>query len=160
PAAEQTSSRGDDQLAPAWEAGIEPGDEITAIAGVETQDWDQLSRVIKDHAGQRVEVDFIRDGRAQSVTVPIIASERQKLDEADRPLTNPDGTPQTVTEGFFGVGPVFERDSLPIGEFPGAVWDQVSGVFHAIITLPVKLVDIGEVAVGSKDRDAEGLVGM
>ena len=53
-----------------------------------------------------------------------------------------------------------ERQSLPLGEFPGAVWDQVSGVFHAIITLPVKLVDIGEVAIGTKDRDAEGLVGM
>ncbi|WP_298416096.1 site-2 protease family protein [Brevibacterium sp.] len=159
-AEEQNTCRDDDQLTPAWEAGIEPGDEITAIAGVETKDWGQLSTVIKDHAGQRVEVDFIRDGQAQSVTVPIIATERQKLDEADRPLENPDGTPQTVTEGFFGVGPVFERAPLPITEFPEAVWDQVSGVFHAIITLPVKLVDIGEVAVGTKDRDAEGLVGM
>ncbi|WP_216629898.1 M50 family metallopeptidase [Brevibacterium renqingii] len=160
PAADRNTCRDDDQLTPAWEAGIEPGDEITAIAGVETEDWDQLSAVIKDHAGQRVEVDFIRDGKAESVSVPIIASERPKLDEADRPLTNPDGTPQTVTEGFFGVGPVYERAPLPIGEFPGAVWDQVSGVFHAIATLPVKLVDIGEVALGTKDRDAEGLVGM
>ncbi|MGC2940739.1 MULTISPECIES: M50 family metallopeptidase [unclassified Brevibacterium] len=160
PASEQNTCRDDDQLTPAWEAGIEPGDEITAIAGVETKDWDQLSSVIKEHAGERVDVDFVRDGESQTVTVPIIATERPKVDDSGQALMNPDGTPQTETQGFFGVGPVFERDSLPLGEFPGAVWDQVSGVFHAIATLPVKLVDIGEVAVGSKDRDAEGLVGM
>ncbi|UVI34856.1 M50 family metallopeptidase [Brevibacterium spongiae] len=160
PASEQNTCRDDDQLTPAWEAGIKPGDEITAIAGVETKDWDRLSAVIKDHAGERVEVDFIRDGKAESVTVPIISSERQKFDENGKALMNADGTPQTESQGFLGIGPVQERQPLPIGEFPGAVWDQVSGVFHAIITLPVKLVDIGEVAVGTKDRDAEGLVGM
>ena len=160
PASEQNTCRDDDQLTPAWEAGIKPGDEITAIAGTETKDWDQLSSVIKDHAGERVDVDFIRDGKAQTVTVPIIATERPKVDENGKAMVNADGTPQTETQGFFGVGPVQERQSLPLGEFPGAVWDQVSGVFHAIITLPVKLVDIGEVAIGTKDRDAEGLVGM
>ncbi|MDN5588414.1 MAG: site-2 protease family protein, partial [Brevibacterium sp.] len=30
----------------------------------------------------------------------------------------------------------------------------------AIVTLPVKLIDIAEVATGSQERDAEGLVGM
>lgn len=64
-ASEQNTCRPDDQLTPAWEAGIKPGDEITSIAGVETKDWDQLSSVIKDHAGERVEVDFIRDGQDQ-----------------------------------------------------------------------------------------------
>ncbi|WP_152348230.1 M50 family metallopeptidase [Brevibacterium sp. CFH 10365] len=160
PASEQNTCRPDDQLTPAWEAGIKPGDEITAIAGVETKDWDQLSSVIKEHAGERVDVDFVRDGEAQTVTVPIIATERPKVDDAGKAVLNPDGTAQTETQGFFGVGPVQERRSLPLEEFPGAVWDQVSGVFHAILTLPVKLVDIGEVAVGTKDRDAEGLVGM
>ncbi|MGC3020139.1 M50 family metallopeptidase [Brevibacterium sp. FAM 24630] len=160
PASEQNTCRADDQLTPAWEAGIEPGDEITAIAGVETKDWDQLSAVIKDHAGERVDVDYIRDGKAASVTVPIIATERPKVDDSGNALMNADGTPQTESQGFLGIGPVFDRQPLPLGEFPGAVWDQVSGVFHAIVTLPVKLVDIGEVAVGSKDRDAEGLVGM
>ncbi|WP_181275824.1 M50 family metallopeptidase [Brevibacterium oceani] len=160
PADEQNTCRDDDQRTPAWEAGMKPGDEITAIAGVQTTDWDRLSAVIKDHAGERVEVDFIRDGEAQTVTVPIIATDRPKVDDSGKALMNSDGTPQTETQGFLGIGPVQERQPLPLGEFPGAVWDQVSGVFHAIVTLPVKLVDIGEVAVGSKDRDAEGLVGM
>ncbi|MCI4010682.1 site-2 protease family protein [Brevibacterium sp. ZH18] len=160
PADEKNSCQSDDPLTPAWEAGIKPGDEITSVAGVTTDSWDELSAVIRQHAGERVEVGYIRDGKAQTVTVPIIAHERPQLDASGKPLTKADGTPQTVTEGFFGVGPVQERQPLPIGEFPGAVWDQVSGVFHAIVTLPVKLVDIAEVATGSKSRDAEGLVGM
>src|SRR5699024_7237805 len=41
-AEEQNTCRDDDQRTPAWEAGIEPGDEIAAIAGVETKDWGQL----------------------------------------------------------------------------------------------------------------------
>ena len=160
PADQQESCQDDDPLTPAWEAGIKPGDDITSVAGVSTDGWDELSSVIKDHAGQRVDVEFTRDGAAQTVNVPIIAHERAQVDDRGEPLTNPDGTPQTVTEGFFGVGPVQERQPLPLSEFPGAVWEQVSGVFHAIVTLPVKLVDIAEVATGSKDRDAEGLVGM
>lgn len=160
PASQKNSCQPGDQLTPAWEAGFEPGDEITAVAGVPTENWDELSSVIKDHAGQRVDVDFVRDGQAQTVSVPIIAHERPRVDDRGRPLTNPDGSPQTVTEGFLGIGPVQERQPLPLAEFPGAVWDQVTGVFKAIVTLPVKLVDIAQVATGAKERDAEGLVGM
>ena len=160
PADQKETCQDDDPLTPAWEAGIKPGDDITSVAGVATDDWDELSGAIREHAGERVDVEFTRDGKAQSVNVPIIAHERARVDDRGKPLTNPDGTPQTVTEGFFGVGPVSERQALPLNEFPGAVWDQVSGVFHAIATLPVKLVDIAEVATGSKERDAEGLVGM
>ncbi|SDS95001.1 Membrane-associated protease RseP, regulator of RpoE activity [Brevibacterium sandarakinum] len=160
PADEKQSCQDDDPLTPAWEAGIEPGDDITSVAGVPTESWDTLSSVIEDHAGERVDVEFTRDGRAQSVNVPIIAHESARVDDNGQPMMNADGTPQTVTEGFFGVGPVQERQPLPLNEFPGAVWEQVSGVFHAIATLPVKLIDIAEVATGSKERDAEGLVGM
>lgn len=160
PADQKKSCQDDDPLTPAWEAGIKPGDDITSVAGVATDSWDELSTVIKDHAGERVDVAFTRDGHSQSVNVPIIAHESARVDDSGRPMMNADGTPQTVTEGFFGVGPVQERQPLPLNEFPEAVWDQVSGVFHAIATLPVKLIDIAEVATGSKERDAEGLVGM
>ncbi|SMX80529.1 Membrane-associated protease RseP, regulator of RpoE activity [Brevibacterium sp. 239c] len=160
PADQRKSCQDDDPLTPAWEAGIKPGDDITSVAGVSTDSWDELSSVIKDHAGERVDVSFTRDGHSQSVNVPIIAHESARVDDSGKPMMNADGTPQTVTEGFFGVGPVQERQPLPLNEFPGAVWDQVSGVFHAIVTLPVKLIDIAEVATGSKERDAEGLVGM
>ncbi|HCG57248.1 MULTISPECIES: RIP metalloprotease [Brevibacterium] len=160
PADQKKSCQDDDPLTPAWEAGIKPGDDITSVAGVSTDSWDELSGVIKEHAGERVDVEFTRDGRSQSVNVPIIAHESVRVDDSGRPVMNADGTPQTVTEGFFGVGPVQERQPLPLNEFPGAVWEQVSGVFHAIVTLPVKLIDIAEVATGSKERDAEGLVGM
>lgn len=160
PASEKETCQDDDPLTPAWEAGIKPGDDITSVAGVSTDSWDELSNVIKDHAGERVDVEFNRDGQKQTVTVPIIAHERAVVDDRGEAQMNADGTPQTVTEGFFGVGPVQERQPLPLNEFPGAVWEQVSGVFHAIVTLPVKLIDIAEVATGSKERDAEGLVGM
>ncbi|WP_309130943.1 site-2 protease family protein [Brevibacterium sp.] len=160
PADQRQACQSGDQLTPAWEAGIKPGDRITSVAGVPAKDWETLSSVIEDQAGKNVQVEFVRDGSTETVTVPIIAHERPRLDERGAPLLNPDGSPQTETEGFFGIGPVQERMPLPLGEFPGAVWDQVSGVFHAIVTLPVKLVDITQVAVGEKERDAEGLVGM
>ncbi len=160
PADQRNACQSGDRLTPAWEAGIEPGDRITSVAGVPAEDWETLSSVIEDQAGKSVEVEFVRDGSTQTVTVPIIAHERPRLDESGAPILNADGTPQTETEGFFGIGPVQERLPLPLNEFPGAVWDQVSGVFHAIVTLPVKLVDITQVAVGEKERDAEGLVGM
>lgn len=160
PADQRNVCQPDDQLTPAWQAGIKPGDEITAIAGVATPTWDTMSAIIRKHAGEQVSVDYIRDGRAESVSVPIIASERPVVDRNGKAVLGADGKPKTVLQGFFGVGPVQERQALPLGEFPGVVWDQITGIFTALVTLPAKLVDIAEVAVGTAQRDPEGLVGM
>jgi S1-C subfamily serine protease len=58
--------------APAYEAGIRPGDIIVAFAGTAVADGAQLSRMIGDATiGSTVTVTVLRDGRRVDVRVPI-----------------------------------------------------------------------------------------
>ena len=52
---------------PAAEAGLVQGDSIIAINGVATQDWEDVSRLIRDSEGRPVELDVRRNGEVINV---------------------------------------------------------------------------------------------
>jgi len=52
---------------PAAEAGLVQGDSIIAINGVATQDWEDVSRLIRDSEGRPVELDIRRNGEVINV---------------------------------------------------------------------------------------------
>ncbi|MFH7325144.1 RIP metalloprotease RseP [Desulfurivibrio sp. C05AmB] len=52
---------------PAAEAGLAQGDSIIAINGVATQDWEDVSRLIRDSEGRPVELDVRRNGEVINV---------------------------------------------------------------------------------------------
>jgi serine protease Do len=61
-----------DQRAPAYRAGIEPGDVVVAFNGSEVTDPGHLERMMSDAPiGSTVTVTIIRDGRRRDVRVPI-----------------------------------------------------------------------------------------
>ncbi len=58
--------------APAAEAGIEAGDTIIAVNGVETPDWGTLSQEIATlQVGQQVEISYMRDGQEATTTLVV-----------------------------------------------------------------------------------------
>jgi serine protease Do len=60
------------RAASAFRAGLRPGDVIRTFNGVTVTDTGHLSRLISDAAvGSTANVGIVRDGRAQSVRVPI-----------------------------------------------------------------------------------------
>lgn len=60
---------------------LQPGDRVTAVDGVEVDTFYQLSRIIADSPGQRLQLSVVRDGRARVVPVtPQIALEEHPLD--------------------------------------------------------------------------------
>jgi Zn-dependent protease len=92
--------------------------------------------------------------------VPIIATERPVIDDDGVPVLEDDGTPRTETTGFLGVSPTQERRPLSILEFPGEMADMIGQTFHALFTLPGKLVEITQVAFSDVERDPNGPIGM
>jgi serine protease Do len=57
---------------PAAEAGLQSGDVITEIDGVDIEDFTDLARVIADHEpGDEVDVTFERDDEDQTVSVTL-----------------------------------------------------------------------------------------
>ena len=48
---------------PADEGGLEPGDMVVAVAGIDVEGWFEFTREIAGRPGERVEITLIRDGR-------------------------------------------------------------------------------------------------
>lgn len=60
----------------AQEAGLEDGDEIVSVAGVEVESWVDIQEALHDAlaTGADFEIDYVRDGEAGSVLIPIQGS--------------------------------------------------------------------------------------
>jgi membrane-associated protease RseP (regulator of RpoE activity) len=149
-----------DQIAPAWDSGLQPGDTITAVAGQQTADWEAVSAAIREHAGERVTIDYLRGGQAAQAQVTIIENERYVTDEDGALVEGPDGEYVTETVGFLGISPAMERQPMPVTQFPGTVAETMGRIGHAIVFLPQRLVEIGQVALTDRERDPEGPMGL
>ncbi|MDQ4064648.1 MAG: site-2 protease family protein [Actinomycetota bacterium] len=53
----------------AWAADFQPRDEIVAVAGRPTNDWDEIVDYIQAHGGERATFTVERDGRRRDITV-------------------------------------------------------------------------------------------
>jgi len=85
----------DGTQAPAFKAGIEPGDRIVAVDGNRFEDWDAMR-------------DYIRDRPGQRLTVTVVRGER----ELQLPITPAPTTEEGREIGVIGVSPEFESARL------------------------------------------------
>ena len=144
--------RSGDPEAPAYEAGLRPGDTITDFNGTAVTGWDQMRELIRSNADGEAVIGFERAGEAMvgetSTTVEL------------RPGSAED---ETLTEvGFLGVSPQVEllRPSggpLYTLERMGAL--SVDTV-QAIGTLPVKVFEVGQAIVGVEERQLDSPVSI
>ncbi len=149
-----------DQPTPAAEVGIAPGDRVLSIGGKPMDTWDDITSEIRGLAGQEVDIVVDRDGAQVTIPTRIIAAERPVY--TDNGELQRDGSGELVTEtvGFLGIGPDREYRPIPLSEFPGQIGQALGRTFTALATLPVKLVDIVQVATTDRERDPEGIMGM
>ena len=153
--ADRTECGPSDPLAPAAEAGIEPGDTIVSIAGAPIGGWDEVQGAIRDLAGQQVPFVIERDGEQRTVQVTPIESERYVVDDAGQ-LVEVDGQPVTEAIGFVGVGPQYVIEQQPVTAVLPAVGDNVVRVGELILNLPQRLIDVAQAAFGTEERDPNG----
>jgi membrane-associated protease RseP (regulator of RpoE activity) len=132
-----------DPVAPAKQAGLEPGDRIVAINGVEVTSWEQLSRLIRRNDDGRATIVYERDGERRTTTTNTTVSARPSLEDQD----------EAVEVGFLGVtsDTVLERQGpvFVVQEMGRMTWRTV----EALGTLPVKLWEVGKAALGLTERD-------
>lgn len=137
-----------DPMAPAYEAGLRPGDTITSFNGTPITSWDQLKGLVQRNADGTAVIGYERDGRsftgATSTTV-----------EA-RPVSAEDTTLRQV--GFLGVSPTTHVETTTGGpvftlrEMGRMTVDSVSAMVH----LPVKVWGVAQAIVGLEERDPNG----
>ena len=149
-----------DQSTPAAEVGIAPGDTVLSIGGKPMYTWDDITTEVRGLAGKEVEIVVERDGAQVSIPTRIIAAERPVYTDSGELQRDGNGELVTETVGFLGIGPNREYRPIPLTEFPGQIGQALGRTFTALATLPVKLVDIVQVATTDQERDPEGIMGM
>src|SRR5699024_5127856 len=120
----------------AAEAGMLPGDEITAIDGETITEWESVRRIIAEHPGTELKVEVVRDGTPQTLHLTPAANERAQTDDRGNALTGPDGTLEVEQVGMMGVVPTTERVPQPLSHTPAYVGENVDAVVNVVIHLP------------------------
>ncbi|MCM3514160.1 MULTISPECIES: RIP metalloprotease [Nocardioides] len=142
----------DDPASPASDAGLRPGDTITSFNGTAVTGWDQLRELIRDNADGEAVIGYERDGRELTGTTSTTVE--------TRPTSETDETLRQV--GFLGVTPTVELVVTRGG--PLYTLEQMGvmakDTVQALVTLPVKVYEVGQAIVGVEERAADSPVSI
>lgn len=155
----QTCAEGD-EAAPGAAAGLKPGDRLVSIDGTAITSWDQSTDIIRASSGTPLQVVVERDGAQQTLVVTPKLTERYVTDASGKVVTDPNGQKETTEVGFVGIGPAGELVRQPATAVLPAVGENISGVFHMILNLPQRLVDVATAAFGTGERDPNGPISV
>ncbi len=132
----------EDPVAPAKQAGLQEGDEIVAMNGVEVTSWEQLTELIRSNRDGAATITYVRDGEQQTTTTNTMVSPRPDLED----------TGKYVEVGFLGVQPDLVRERQGPVFVVTTMADYTWRTVEALGTLPVKLWEVGKAALGITDR--------
>ncbi len=156
PATATATCKSTDAESPAKAAGLQAGDTFVSVNGTPTSTWDQVTAAIRSAPGKQVEVVVERDGQQVDLTLTPTAVTRP----------DPNDSAKTVVQGAIGVvGPtqLVQVRSNPVhamGSALSTTWQTITGGVTAILSLPGKMVQVGEVVFGNQPRDPNGPVGV
>lgn len=152
----QDECAADDPESPAAEAGIKPGDVLVSIDGTPVSTFADATAIVQQAPGEMLDVVVRRDGVEQTLEITPISAERTLTDASGRPLLDDAGDPIVKEVGFVGMGAQMGYVPQPLIVGPEMAIDNVGRVASLIVTLPVRLWDIGASLVTGTERDPNG----
>ncbi|MCC3283921.1 M50 family metallopeptidase [Arthrobacter caoxuetaonis] len=155
-AAGQSECTDTDPAAPAHEAGLLPGDTITAFDGKPVASWAELSELIREAAGRSVTVTYERDGVQAEAGITPLLTERPVTEEDGTPVLDDGGNPVTQEVGFIGVGSQTALVRQPATEVLPMVGENLQSIAGVVINLPQRLADVAQAAFSTEERDPNG----
>ncbi len=156
----QKSCASSDPLGPAAAAGLKPGDTIVSIDGTRITSWAQSTAIIRESTGRALSVVIRRDGEERTVTLTPTANKVAKTDSSGQTIKAADGSVETMTVGFVGIGPVQELVRQPVTAVLPAVGAQTGAVVNVFVHLPQRMVDVWNAAFGTGERDPNGPISL
>lgn len=148
PAAASTECAPGDPLAPAAEAGIEPGDVVLSVNGQAVDDFADAAALIQASPAVPVRLVIDRGGEELTVTVTPAA--------VTRTVAGPDGEPVDAEVGVVGITGQTEFVRQPLWEAPVAAAENVAAVAQIVVQLPVKVYETAASLVTGEERDPNG----
>ncbi|WP_430867094.1 M50 family metallopeptidase [Demequina aurantiaca] len=149
-----------DPLSPAAAAGLEPGDQITAIDGLAVTEWPELTEYVAAHPGDTMPLEVIRDGQTETLTVTPTPRERAVTDADGAVVLDDAGAIETETVGYLGVAPEVENVPQGIGAGAALTWDYLGKTFNVVFHLPQNLYHVTLATLGQEDRSTESVIGV
>jgi hypothetical protein len=146
--------------APGALAGLKAGDTIVAINDAPVSTWTDVSKAIAPAASTTLNFTITRDGTTLTLPVTPVEVTRPVYDDAGSPVTSPSGEALTHEVGFVGISPSTVMQPQPITAAFPLVGQTVTGTATMIVTLPQRLVAVGEAAFGTQARQLDGPISV
>ncbi|MFK0241221.1 M50 family metallopeptidase [Microbacterium sp. NPDC090281] len=146
----------DDPASPASEAGIKPGDVIVSVDGQPVSTFAEATAIVQAAPGETLDMVVRRDGAEKSLSLTPIAAERTITDAGGQPVLDDAGEPVVKEVGYVGMGAQMGYVQQPLTAGPEMAADSTARVASMIVTLPVRLWDVGVSLVTGGERDPNG----
>lgn len=151
-----TACTPDDPASPAAEAGIKPGDVIVSVDGQPVSTFAEATTIVQAAPGETLDMVVRRDGAEKSLRLTPIAAERTITDASGQPVLDDAGKPVVKEVGYVGMGAQMGYVQQPLTAGPEMAADSTARVASMIVTLPVRLWDVGVSLVTGGERDPNG----
>src|SRR5690606_20540174 len=125
-----------DPKAPAYEAGIQPGDTLISWNGTEITSWAQISSLISESGGRTIQLVVERDGALRNLVITPMITERYAFDENGNVIVDEDGNYVTVERGFAGITSLEVRVQGNLLDSVELTGRQTNAVVGVILDLP------------------------
>ncbi len=148
--------------APAYGAGLLPGDRIVGIDGRPVRVPSDVSAIVRPAAGHTLQVEVIRKDSTLTVPVTPATTNLPKLTADGHAVTDAAGKPVTERAGFLGTSTrgTYETVRQPITEAPTYIWNAMSGTAGVMMRIPEKMVGVWNAAFGDGERDLNGPISV
>ncbi|WP_157535613.1 M50 family metallopeptidase [Microbacterium sp. Root1433D1] len=146
----------DDPASPAAEAGIKPGDVIVSVDGQPVSTFAEATTIVQAAPGETLDMVVRRDGAEKSLHLTPIEAERTITDASGQPVLDDAGKPVVKEVGYVGMGAQMGYVQQPLTAGPEMAADSTARVASMIVTLPVRLWDVGVSLVTGGERDPNG----
>ncbi len=147
--------RTSDPRSPAAAAGMKAKDKIVAFDGVRTDDWGQLSDLIRDSAGKSVPIVVERDGKEVTLQATIATNMVAKKDGNGAYVEG-----EYVKAGFLGFSAATGVVKQDLGESVSWMTDRVGDAVDSLAALPSKVPALWDAAFGDGPREPDSPMGV
>lgn len=142
-----TTCAANDPKTPAFEAGMQPGDQIVSFNGTKIENWGQLQTLIRANLDRPAQVVVLRGG----VEVPL-----KPVNTALNGVRDEWDPSRIIQQGFLGVTPEAVRERGGPVTVLNDMWDLTQRTGYLLAQFPVKVFNVARDLVTGQPRDLYG----
>jgi membrane-associated protease RseP (regulator of RpoE activity) len=144
-----------DPRSPAEAAGMKAGDKIVSFGGVRTDDWNTLSDLIRDSAGENVAIVVDRKGQELTLHAKIATNQVAKKDSTGAYVKD-----KYVEAGFLGFSAAEGVVQLDFGDSMTWMGDHMADAVDSLAALPAKIPALWDAVFGDGPREPDSPMGI